>query len=100
MTTSWDIDSEEMVTFCEELSQRATAMRWIMGSRKILTIPVPQRAGAPPIDQPLLTQYGLIEMFVIKAHALTYVQVIVPRAEQNDVVYLYLEHIDKNSKKK
>ena len=73
-----------------------------MGASNILTIPFPQGAGAPPIDRPLLMQYGLIEMSVIKAHALTYVQVINSCQAQNNMM-LYtciLNTLSKDGRKK
>ena len=47
-----------------------------MEASNILTILIPQGAGAPTIDWPLLMQCGHIKMSIIKAHALTYVQTI------------------------
>ena len=54
LLTIWNMGSGGMMTFCEELSQSVAAMGWIMGIGNILTIPVPQGAGAPPTDHLLL----------------------------------------------
>ena len=96
------MDSEGTVTFYEELPQRATAMGWIMGTRNILTIPVLQGAGAPPINRPLLMQYGLIKISVIKAHALTYVQAINSCQAQNNMMWYtcILNILTKDGRKK
>ena len=67
-----------------------------------ITIPVLQGAGAPPVDRPLLMQYRLIKMSVIKAHALTYVQAINSHQAQNNMM-LYiciLNTLTKGARKK
>ena len=61
-------------------------MGWKMRASNVPIIPVPQGEGAPSINKPLLMQYRLIELSIIKAHTFIYVQAINSCQAQNNMM--------------
>ena len=56
----------------------------------VLTTPVAQSDQALAINHPLLTQYGLISIQDIRAHALTYVMTNTRDAHHNMICYSFI----------
>jgi hypothetical protein len=76
-------DPKGLMLFLHNMKTKAQINGW----NTILTIPV----GAPAVNRSLLTQYGLISLEDVRAHALTYIGQNVKASQDSNNLKLFLD---------
>ena len=79
----FDGDAANLKVFLEAIRHRSEAFNW----QRILIIP---DSSTPPVNRDLLTEYGLLTLKDIRAHASTYVETPTRLQQDNYMLYLCL----------
>ena len=83
LPSPYDVDSNDTVTFIEEIKQQSITMGW---QKHALTIPVFQPSQLTITNSSLLSHYGLISMDNIREHALTDVSTKGSQSAQDNIM--------------